>query len=459
MNAYDSIIHENYTTQALVYTRVSHEEQVKYGYSLDAQKDALVGWAKDNHIPIKGIYTDEGISGASLDKRDAFKKMINDATNGDIIIFTKLDRFSRNLLDANIIVKDLEKKGVAIKAINEDDIDTSTADGRFIFNLKLSLAQRERDKTAERVKEVMDYKRRNGEVASGSVPLGYRIVDKKPVIEPQEAEIVRFIFETYDRVNNIQETYRQVNAKYGRVRTISSYRNILSCQTYIGLNSASVAFCEPIIDEAMFKRVQHKLSRNVKRAPSGTIYLFSGLLICPTCGHKLYGHRYNKNDKNIRYHCCSRNLKYGGNCGYGSIHESKVEEQLLNTIKDFADQKKHYFKRTNEKAEDTKKAMQALEGKLTRLKELYIDGDIAKASYLKRKEALERDLSELDQLYQEDEKGAINEILALNVKELYQILSKKGKSEFWHRLIEKIIINDDNQVTDIIFASNVVSNE
>ena len=64
-----------------------------------------------------------------------------------------LDRFSRNVLDANIILKNLNDKGVSIKAINEDDIDTSTADGKFIFDLKLSLAERERNKTSERINE------------------------------------------------------------------------------------------------------------------------------------------------------------------------------------------------------------------------------------------------------------------------------------------------------------------
>ena len=437
---------------ALIYTRVSHEEQVKYGYSLDAQKEALTAWCKANNVTIKGVYTDEGISGANIEKRDAFKRMIDDATDGDMIIFTKLDRFSRNLLDANIIVKDLEQKNVSIKAINEDDIDTTTADGRFIFNLKLSLAQRERDKTAERVKEVMDYKRKNGEIASGTVPLGFRIVDKKVVAHEPEAEIVRFIFATYDRVNNIQETYRLTNAKYGRVRCISSYRNILSCQTYIGLNSVSVAYCEPIIDKAMFDRVQHKLSRNVKRAPTGTVYLFSGLIICPNCGHKLYGHRYNKNDKRIRYHCCSRNLKYGGKCGYGSIHESNVEAQLISSIKDFADEKKRMFRRTNKQAKDAKKAVLALEKKLERLKELYIEGDIDKATYTARRASLEAETKALRDLYQSDENGAIDEILALNIKELYHALSKKGQSEFWHRLIDRIIINEQNEVVDIVFA-------
>lgn len=145
-----------------LYIRVSHEEQVKFGYSIDAQINALKTYCKENKLIVKGRYVDEGISAYSIKKRHALQKMINESENGDIILFTKLDRFSRNVLDANIILKNLNDKGVSIKAINEDDIDTSTADGKFIFDLKLSLAERERNKTSERINDVFKYKAQKG---------------------------------------------------------------------------------------------------------------------------------------------------------------------------------------------------------------------------------------------------------------------------------------------------------
>ena len=158
--------------EALLYTRVSKEDQVKFGMSLDAQLESLKQYCSENNLKIRNIYSDEGISGGSITKRKAFQNMIEEAKPGDIILFTKLDRFSRNLLDANIVVKELTKKDVSIKAINEDDIDTSTADGKFIFNLKLSLAQREREKVSERINDVFAYKIKQGEIVSGQIPYG-----------------------------------------------------------------------------------------------------------------------------------------------------------------------------------------------------------------------------------------------------------------------------------------------
>lgn len=119
-----------------IYARVSTDEQVKFGYSIDAQIKALKDYCKERDYNIMATYIDEGISAYSVEKRREFKRMIADAKPNEIILFTKLDRFSRNILDANLILLELKKKNVSIKAINEDDIDTTTADGKFLFDLK-----------------------------------------------------------------------------------------------------------------------------------------------------------------------------------------------------------------------------------------------------------------------------------------------------------------------------------
>lgn len=436
---------------ALLYTRVSHDEQVKYGYSLEAQKQTLIDYCNNNNYHVKGIYTDEGISGGSITKRKALQRMLSEAEQGDIILFTKLDRFSRNLLDANIIVQDLEAKGISIKATQEDDIDTTTADGKFIFNLKLSLAQREREKTAERVRDVMRYKGERGELVSGTVPLGYKVIDKKCVIDEETAPIARFIFETYDRTNNMQATYRAMVDKFGKVRCASSLKNILTSRTYIGLNAYNTAFCEPLIDVGMFNRIQDKLARNVKKTPTGRIYLFSRLIVCPVCGRKLYAHGYSDNTKNTYYHCSSRYIGYGGKCGFGHIREDKLEAQLLDSIELFAEQTVYRFKTATDTNHDHDKKV--LENKLERLKDLYIDGDIDKNEYANRKATFEGELSKLNELTNRNGTLA-NEIMELNVRQIYDKLTPENRQAFWHRFVKKIIVNKDKEVIDVIFVSN-----
>ena len=162
------------TTATALYARVSSEEQSKYGFSVQNQIDRLKKYAEENNLAIVDIYVDEGFSAGSK-KRPELQRMLNDLHRFDLIIFTKLDRFTRNVLDANEMVNEFQRVGVSIKAIDEDDVDTSTADGMFMFNLKVSLAQRELAKGSERVKTVFEYKVNKGQPITGSVPIGLRI--------------------------------------------------------------------------------------------------------------------------------------------------------------------------------------------------------------------------------------------------------------------------------------------
>ena len=149
------------------YCRVSTDEQKKFGFSIQAQKDALEKYCKINNYKYE-FYIDEGISASSMKKREALNEMLNKCNVYDMILFTKLDRLSRNVLDANTINKILQNNNCTMKAIDEEDIDTTTADGTFIFNLKVSLAQREIEKTSERINFVFKNKRERGEVTSGT---------------------------------------------------------------------------------------------------------------------------------------------------------------------------------------------------------------------------------------------------------------------------------------------------
>ena len=109
------------------YCRVSTEEQKKFGFSIEAQKDALEKYCRENGYKYE-FYIDEGISASSMKKRKALNEMLSKVNVFDIILFTKLDRLSRNVLDANNINKLLIDNKCTMKAIDEDDIDTSTAD-------------------------------------------------------------------------------------------------------------------------------------------------------------------------------------------------------------------------------------------------------------------------------------------------------------------------------------------
>ena len=165
-------------TRAALYIRVSTEEQALHGYSLEAQEAALKQYAIDHDYKVVHIYHDEGFSARKpVMRRKVMQELLADVQAGkiDLILFTKLDRWFRNVHDYHQVQNILDKHGVAWKTILED-YQTATADGRLKVNIMLSVAENEADRTSERIKFVFDNKLRNGEYCFGGAlaPYGYK---------------------------------------------------------------------------------------------------------------------------------------------------------------------------------------------------------------------------------------------------------------------------------------------
>ena len=182
-----------------LYARVSTEEQAIHGLSIEAQSEALEEWAKQEHANVVGTYIDAGISARKpASKRPSMQRLLADIERGkiDMVVFTKLDRWFRNIAEYYKVQEILERHGVNWRTIHED-YDTSTASGRFKVNIMLAVAQDEADRTSERIKAVFDSKRKRGEVVSGSVPPGVKIENKKHVVDPDVAPMVQDIFQFF----------------------------------------------------------------------------------------------------------------------------------------------------------------------------------------------------------------------------------------------------------------------
>lgn len=424
---------------ARLYLRVSTEEQVKYGFSLDAQLEDLKNYCKSNNYSIAGIYKDEGISASTIKKRKEFMRMLEEVKPGEIILFTKLDRFSRNLLDANLVIKDLEKKNVSIKAIQEDDIDTTTADGKFMFNIRLSIAEREREKTGERIKDVFKYKVTKGEVITGALPIGYKIENKKVVIDPDKKDMVIDIFNTYEKKQSYRQLCFYLKDKYNYSITPLTVKKILSNSLYIGQYRNNLNYCSGIIPKEQFERIQGILrAKNIKYSPINNIYLFTGLLIDTNCGGKLTGSR----GKTYPYYRC---IKYRMNrsCNCSKvINENYIESYLLKQIEFELDKyDKILVKRYKEKSKPVNTT--AIKKEIDRLNILFQKGRISEEYYDKEYIKLEK------QLRVPKAKRRID--LPTNWRDVYNSLSKEGKRTFWRSFIERIEVDPFTKDIRIIF--------
>lgn len=440
-----------------VYCRVSTEEQRKFGISVNDQKDSLTRYCKENKLKIYDYYIDEGVSAGTIAKRKEFVRLLKDLDNIDLIIFTKLDRFSRNVRDANNLLVELDKHNTAFRAIDEDDIDVSTSDGRFIFNLKVNLAEHERNKDSERINRVNKYKYTIAKtVCTGAKIYGYDIdKNKKLIINEEEAKQINQLFDKYIETNNLNETTRwfQTNIKK---RSFSSVRLYLTNTAYIGKYKHKKkktkeveileGFSPIIIDINKFNKVQDMLQYNVKKYHSTsnngnkTDYIFNRFIYCK-CGRKLAG----KHSKGNHYYICKNALT---NLCDNHIHlsELNLEKYLLQNIENCIEEeiKNLEDKQLNEqkckKNSPSEKAQ--LKKKLQKLTNLYLEDMIELDIYKKEYSTLKLQLEELESEEQSEEKidlSKLKEFLESDWQILYHKLENKEKREFWMTIIDSIV--------------------
>jgi DNA invertase Pin-like site-specific DNA recombinase len=182
------------TQKAKIYIRVSTEDQVREGFSLEAQRKHLEEFARGKGYELSGIYKDAGFSGKDTD-RPALQQMLLDAKEGlfDILVTLSPDRLSRNIIDQAIIRDILDKNGVELKFLTLP-VDTTTPEGDLITNIIGSVSQYERRLISRRVKIGMCQKAQEGGFNGMSAPFGYDIVNGELMVRKEEAEVVKRIF-------------------------------------------------------------------------------------------------------------------------------------------------------------------------------------------------------------------------------------------------------------------------
>lgn len=179
-----------------LYLRVSTEEQVLHGYSLQAQEDEMIRFAKEKNYRIVGMYRDEGFSARKPAlKRKVMQELLDDVKSGKIdrILFIKLDRWFRNVREYHKVQAILDENHVTWQATMED-YNTATADGRLKVNIMLSVAENEADRTSERIRFVFESKVNRGEYPYGRAPFGDKVEKadglRKLVKDPDVKEAV-----------------------------------------------------------------------------------------------------------------------------------------------------------------------------------------------------------------------------------------------------------------------------
>ena len=292
------------TVRCAIYTRKSTEHGLDLEFnSLDAQREACEAYIKSQASEgwqvIRDHYDDPAYSGGNMD-RPALKRLMKAIEAGlvDVVLVYKIDRLTRSLTDFARLVELFDAKQVSFVAVTQH-FNTTTSMGRLTLNVLLSFAQFERELASERVRDKVAASRKKGKWTGGSVPLGYDAVDKKLLINTEEAKTVRMIFERYLALKSFQKLIDEMNAKgiVSKKRDVKGKQTgavpftygplayLLKNRTYLGETGHSGKWFagehKPIIDNKTFQAVQtlikdNSAGRTGKRHRSGA--LLTGLL-------------------------------------------------------------------------------------------------------------------------------------------------------------------------------------
>ena len=181
-----------------IYIRVSTEDQAREGFSLGEQQEKLEQLCKYKDYKIYKVYKDAGISAKDMQHRPSFQKILQDMREGKInyIVAYKLDRVTRSVRDLEVLISELEKHHCFL-VCDRDDVNTSTANGRFFVRMLTVLSQLEIEIVSERTKFGMTGAIKAGHIA-GPCPIGYyRDKDKVCRIDNSTKDIVLRIFNLY----------------------------------------------------------------------------------------------------------------------------------------------------------------------------------------------------------------------------------------------------------------------
>src|SRR6267154_359039 len=271
----------NGTVRCAIYTRKSSEEGLEQEFnSLQAQREACEAFIDSQRhegwVCLRTAYDDGGFSGATM-ARPALQQLLADITAGrvDTVVVYKIDRLTRSLADFAKIVEILDARGASFVSVTQQ-FNTTTSMGRLTLNVLLSFAQFEREVIGERVRDKIAASKRKGIWVGGPVSLGYRSVDKKLKVVPDEAKLVQKIFADYLRVGSIGALAASLDREQirPRPRTLSKIAterfmvgplgHILRNRFYIGeivyRGEVHRGEHEPILDRLLFDAVQARLA-------------------------------------------------------------------------------------------------------------------------------------------------------------------------------------------------------
>lgn len=468
-----------------VYIRVSTEDQAREGFSLGEQEEKLLQLCKFKELDVYKVYKDAGISAKDMEHRPQFQEMLKDMKEGKLnyIVAYKLDRITRSVRDLEELISVLEQYNCFLLC-DRDDVNTSTANGRFFVRMLTVLSQLEIEIVSERTKFGL-----NGAIKSGHIPgqrpFGYKSAeDKRMVIDNATRPYVEKIFDMYLEGKSFQQiaNYFKGNNIYPKKNwKDTTIQKIIDNKIYMGdyeqykrigkqENLEPIVYMnvvEPIISRAKWEECQRQKERNQRTYTRDRVYTFFQRLKCPNCSRIMKCKGSGGTKRKYMYYTCEH-------C-HINFNEEHVEHLLRDFIYDLLEYdmavKKFFlpvleYKTNNIDTTSIDKEIRDLKKQRNRIKDLYIKGIVKIHDFKEDYKLIEDKLANLENkklelvnletfnysphelLAERDlEKEKMIRLDTLNtvLKTKWNGMDKSEKQEFISKFIDTIEIKKDSK--------------
>ena len=403
--------------KAVIYARYSSDNQSEQ--SIEGQIRVCNEYAERNNIMIIDSYIDRAMTGTN-DRRPEFQRMISDSSKKewDYVIVYKLDRFSRDKYETVVHRKTLRDNGIKLLSAMENIPDSP--EGIILEGLLESMNQYFSAELSQKTKRGMRENRIKGYSQGGKTLYGYRVENKKIVIDEEEAAVLRYMFERYDAGSYVKDIVAALKArgitKRGQPFAQSTVYRMLLLERYTGVyrygNEVYENMYPQIIDKELYARIKARsaILRHGKSSVQVT-YLLSRKLICGYCGKSINGAcgTQRNGTKKFYYRCSGRNEK-NSDCPKIALSKELFEKFIIKQVI----------------GELTKPEV------MNKLLERILDVQKIKSKANEQLQILERELQQartsLHNLLKNAEEGLITQTIQIRIKEREEQIAKIEKA-------------------------------
>lgn len=324
---------------AVIYARYSSDSQSEQ--SIDGQLRVCEEYARNNDILILDTYIDRAMTGTN-DNRPDFQRMIKNSYRKEwtYVLVYKLDRFSRNKYETAIHKKTLRDNGTKVLSAMENIPDTP--EGIILESLLEGMNQYYSAELAQKVRRGMNESRTKGNYQGGGLPYGYKVVNKKILIDEETAPVVNYIYEQYSigvYVRDIISTLTRKGIYHkGKPFAMNTVYGILANEKYSGIyrhgEEIFTNMYPPIVPTEIYQKVRAIVEKNKCGKRSVKVnYLFRHKMVCGYCGEPISAETGTaRNGEVIRYYKCLGRKKHKNDCKKSMVKKEDLEKVIIDNI-------------------------------------------------------------------------------------------------------------------------------